>query len=300
MTKTFDLTPNELAAALVIVRDCLDAMGGSRPADLENDELTWTSAKVLMNAGWSAAEANGTFGALMAKGMIDDMGVNVINGKMKQEWALSTAGWRHLDTVWNVADIETLRAGPTPAPPRPRPRSPPRPRPPASSTSAAAAAASSPSSAKATCSPVAVWFARTTAKPSAPRPNERRSNHPKAGAQRPQPTHPVQDFCFLFLRLAHSTLRAGWLARNCNGDCNMTLTTNTTQAEWAAHLTARYEDSLKFGGNQAIKRHLEEVIKMTPDQWPAHRDGLIESANSAAFKAAAASMAQDLMRRMSR
>ena len=80
----------------------------------------------------------------------------------------------------------------------------------------------------------------------------------------------------------------------------MTLTTNTTQAEWAAHLTARYEDSLKFGGNQAIKRHLEEVIKMTPDQWPAHRDGLIESANSAAFKAAAASMAQDLMRRMSR
>ena len=102
MTKTFDLTPNELAAALVLVRDCLDAMGGSRPADLENDELTWTSASVLMAAGWSAAEANGTFGALMAKGMIDDMGVNIINGKKKQEWALSTAGWRHLDTVWDA------------------------------------------------------------------------------------------------------------------------------------------------------------------------------------------------------
>ena len=94
-TPTFDLTQNELAAALVLVNSCLDGMGGKRPSDLEHDEYTWVDAKDLMaTKKWNKNEAAGTFGALMAKGLVMEYDRN--------EWCLTTDAWRWLDTVWDA------------------------------------------------------------------------------------------------------------------------------------------------------------------------------------------------------
>lgn len=98
MTTTFDLTPNELKAALVLVKSCLDGMGGKRPADLEHDEYTWVSAKDLMAAGWNKNGAAGTFGALMEKGLVSEYDRN--------EWCLTTSAWQYLDTVWDARTSE--------------------------------------------------------------------------------------------------------------------------------------------------------------------------------------------------
>jgi len=92
MTKTFDLTANELKASMIIVKDCLAGMGGKRPIDLDYDPYTWTDAKVLMANGFNRHEAAGTFGALIEKGMVIQCD--------KNEWALTEAGYRWLDTVW--------------------------------------------------------------------------------------------------------------------------------------------------------------------------------------------------------
>jgi hypothetical protein len=94
MTTTYNLTQNELRAALVLVSSCLDGMGGKRPSDLEHDEYTWVSAKDLMAKGWNKNEATGTFGALEAKGMVSEYDRN--------EWVLSTSAWKWLDTVWDA------------------------------------------------------------------------------------------------------------------------------------------------------------------------------------------------------
>jgi hypothetical protein len=88
-----NLTDNEMKAAIVLVKSCLHGMGGNRPSDLEDDEYTWISARDLMEAGWSAASANATFGALMAKGFVGQFD--------KNEWVLETSAWKYLDTVWD-------------------------------------------------------------------------------------------------------------------------------------------------------------------------------------------------------
>lgn len=97
-----DLTPNELAAAIVLVKSCLDGMGGSRPADLASDEYTWVDAKVLMKAGWNKNEASGTFGALMEKGFISEYD--------KNEWAITTEAWKFLDTIWDAQTAPAPKA----------------------------------------------------------------------------------------------------------------------------------------------------------------------------------------------
>lgn len=94
MTLNTNLTDNELKAALVLVKSCLDGMGGSRPADLGGDEYTWVSAKDLMAAGWNKNEATGTFGALMDKGFVSEYD--------KNEWVLETEAWKYLDTIWDA------------------------------------------------------------------------------------------------------------------------------------------------------------------------------------------------------
>lgn len=107
---TFNLTKNELAAALVLVKSCLDGMGGKRPSDLDNDPYTWVSAKDLMAAGWTAAEAAGTFGALIEKG--------VVFQESKTEWTLGTDAYHFLDTVWDAqtetSEMENTVTNPTP------------------------------------------------------------------------------------------------------------------------------------------------------------------------------------------
>lgn len=88
-----DLTANELAAALALVSRCLRNMGGTRPADLDNDPFTWVESGDLIAAGWTRHAANGTFGTLMGKGFIDHDG--------SQDWSLSVEAYRWLDTVWD-------------------------------------------------------------------------------------------------------------------------------------------------------------------------------------------------------
>lgn len=97
MTTTFDLTANELKAALVLVRECLNGMGGERPSDLDSDPYTWCDAQTLINAGWSKEAAAGTYGSLAEKGFIflDREGDTV-----------STAGYQFIDTIWD-AQTET-------------------------------------------------------------------------------------------------------------------------------------------------------------------------------------------------
>jgi hypothetical protein len=89
LTKT--LTPNEQAAALVLLQECLNGMGGKEPADLEGDEYTWCAADTLVAAGWTKAEAAGTYGALIAKGIVT---------QCKGEPCDVLDGWRDVATLW--------------------------------------------------------------------------------------------------------------------------------------------------------------------------------------------------------
>lgn len=109
MTLRTDLTTNERRAALVLVSECLAGMGGDRPSDLEHDEYTWVDAKMLMAHGWTAPEANGTFGALTDKGFIFEADRN--------EMALTTEAWRFLDTIWDDRETKVDRIIQTPAAP---------------------------------------------------------------------------------------------------------------------------------------------------------------------------------------
>ena len=66
----YDFTENEKLAALHMVNECLDSMGGDRPLDIMDDQMIWTSPEVLTDLGWSKHEAAGTYGALEAKGAV--------------------------------------------------------------------------------------------------------------------------------------------------------------------------------------------------------------------------------------
>ena len=66
----YNFTPNEKLAALHLVDECLDGMGGDRPMDLEDDPFTWCHPEVLTSMGWSKHEAAGTYGALAEKGAL--------------------------------------------------------------------------------------------------------------------------------------------------------------------------------------------------------------------------------------
>ena len=45
-------------------------MGGKNIDDLEMDPHTWVDHNDLMNAGWSLKTAQGTFGSLVAEGLV--------------------------------------------------------------------------------------------------------------------------------------------------------------------------------------------------------------------------------------
>ena len=68
------LTANQTAAMTALIKSCLDNMGGSTLADLQADPFTWVSAADLKDAGWGQKEAEGTFGSLVAAGLVVDDG----------------------------------------------------------------------------------------------------------------------------------------------------------------------------------------------------------------------------------
>jgi hypothetical protein len=129
MTTTFDLTANELKAALVLVRECLNGMGGQRPSDLDNDPYTWCDAQTLINAGWSRRRLPAHTVRWLTRAFIflDREGDTV-----------STAGYQFIDTIWDaqtetketemtvvLVDIANLKVEfhADPAPLRPKPTS---------------------------------------------------------------------------------------------------------------------------------------------------------------------------------
>lgn len=89
---TLDLTPNEQAAALVLLQECLAGMGGSHPDDLKDDPYIWCSAETLQQHGWGRAEAAGTYGALIAKGIVT---------QHKGEPCDALDGWEKVATLWD-------------------------------------------------------------------------------------------------------------------------------------------------------------------------------------------------------
>ena len=80
MTATCTFTANEARAVKALYSYCLGQMGGKTYADLESDPFTWVDTSVLVEAGWTKAEANGTFGALIEKRAVAQVD--------KNEWAL--------------------------------------------------------------------------------------------------------------------------------------------------------------------------------------------------------------------
>ena len=66
------LTANQTAAMTALIKSCLDNMCGETLADLQADPFTWVDAADLKDAGWGQKEAEGTFGSLVAAGLVVD------------------------------------------------------------------------------------------------------------------------------------------------------------------------------------------------------------------------------------
>lgn len=63
-------TKNELKASVVLLKRAMDGCGHTQPLEFEHDMYTWVDASDLQDAGWSKAEAAGTYGALIEKEVI--------------------------------------------------------------------------------------------------------------------------------------------------------------------------------------------------------------------------------------
>lgn len=92
MVDVTTLTPNEQSAALVLLQECLNGMGGNVPADLEGDEYTWCDATALVKNGWTKESAAGTFSALAKKGVVIEYEPGT--------WVLDA--WRDIATLWDI------------------------------------------------------------------------------------------------------------------------------------------------------------------------------------------------------
>jgi hypothetical protein len=95
----FNLTDNELKVAMILVQECLNGMGGSRPSDLEHDEYTWVEPSDLFSYGYSKNEAAGFWSSLNDKGFI---ALDYDDSPYCCSDYVTTEGWRWLDTVWDV------------------------------------------------------------------------------------------------------------------------------------------------------------------------------------------------------
>lgn len=102
--RVYELTDNEFNALYLLVSDCLENMGGSRPSDIHEDPLTWTDSKVLWESGkWTKPESRGTYSALGKKGLITI--------ETKPEWPDVTEDMVNdfvfdmFDTIWDEINI---------------------------------------------------------------------------------------------------------------------------------------------------------------------------------------------------
>ena len=64
------LTKNQAAAVTALIKKCLREIGSEKIDDLINDPFTWVETSDLVDAGWSQKQAEGTFGSLIAEGIV--------------------------------------------------------------------------------------------------------------------------------------------------------------------------------------------------------------------------------------
>ena len=64
------LTENQNKAMNALIKTCLETVGGEVVADFADDYWNIVDASDLVNSGWSQKEAEGTFGSLVAAGLI--------------------------------------------------------------------------------------------------------------------------------------------------------------------------------------------------------------------------------------
>jgi len=96
MTEQFDLTPNEIKAARILVESCLRGMGGNTPLDLDNDPFTWVNIQDLMDAGYTQQQAAGFFSSLQMKGFIGGE-----YNRKRCETFVTEKGYRYMATIWD-------------------------------------------------------------------------------------------------------------------------------------------------------------------------------------------------------
>ena len=70
------LTKNQEAAMTTLIKSCIRNMCGKTLEDLQEDPYTWVDVEDLVNAGWGQKEAEGTFGSLVAQGLIYEDEIN--------------------------------------------------------------------------------------------------------------------------------------------------------------------------------------------------------------------------------
>ena len=93
MTNILDnLTDGELKVARILVQECLNGMGGKRPADLDGDRFTWAWADTLIENGYSRHEAAGYWSSLEKKGVISHW-----EGK---DYVVNDEVWQAFDPIW--------------------------------------------------------------------------------------------------------------------------------------------------------------------------------------------------------
>ena len=82
------LTRNQSEAMTALIKSCIWNMGGETLEHLIEDPCTWVDASDLVSAGWEQKEAEGTFGSLIAKGLIyeDEMNRGQILFSLTQDW----------------------------------------------------------------------------------------------------------------------------------------------------------------------------------------------------------------------
>lgn len=66
------LTENQNKAMNALIQICLETVGGKVVADFADEYWNIVDASDLVVAGWSQKEAEGTFGSLVAAGLIEE------------------------------------------------------------------------------------------------------------------------------------------------------------------------------------------------------------------------------------
>ena len=83
-----NLTKNQEAAMTTLIKHCIWNMGGETLDHLKEDPCTWVDVEDLVKAGWGQKEAEGTFGSLVAQGLIyeDEINRGQILFSLTQDW----------------------------------------------------------------------------------------------------------------------------------------------------------------------------------------------------------------------